>query len=308
MATSKALINLAAPQLSLVQRLSPVVAQHRKFLHGISQCPELKASDSNNEAAFRNAVSDYRQTLTDSWSDPDYRAPRIELPLPERAEDKSSQYDSSSAQLPQFTRYVHRLMPLVYRNDMQTLRGCRGDRDAVRNAPLIVDSLSFAEAVAAQASSSAKIVEACPLDDDTATIHAANYVRFLAFVLHVRSNTTMQVIPTLGIDLAWHAHMNHPASYAADTQALVGYIVDHKFGAEDLEGVDVAATRKRLRGLWSDHFGADAPNPYALKTGGDSSCSGGCNNGEPSSSGSWCLFGGSTSDSSGDSSCSSCGD
>jgi len=226
------------------------------------------------------AVRDYRQALNHCWADSTYIAPRAQLPCPQLASgdgDAVEQYGDASVHLAQFARYVHRLGPVKHRSDMASLATQHGKRDAVEALRLSIDAPAFVDAVVDQAKSSAKIVTTCAFaTHEVATVHAANYVRFLAFVQRIRAQTTTPVIPTLGIDLAWHAHMNHPASYAADTQALVGYIVDHKFGAEDLEGVDVEAARELLREMWVDQFGDQVPNPYAPTENDDGVCAVAC--------------------------------
>jgi hypothetical protein len=70
------------------------------------------------------------------------------------------------------------------------------------------------------------------------------------------------IVPSKGMDLAWHTHILDTGKYAADTEAVFGYFLNHfpYFGMRGDDDVTAwQAAGDRTRELFRAHFGTDMP-------------------------------------------------
>eukprot|EP01113_Clastostelium_recurvatum_P033307 TRINITY_DN4389_c0_g1_i2.p1 TRINITY_DN4389_c0_g1~~TRINITY_DN4389_c0_g1_i2.p1 ORF type:complete len:414 (-),score=101.43 TRINITY_DN4389_c0_g1_i2:62-1228(-) len=74
------------------------------------------------------------------------------------------------------------------------------------------------------------------------------YARFLLLMREYGQKHTL--VPTLGIDLMWHAHMTTPECYEADCQRIVGRFVNHD---DSIDEKSLAASLEVTSQLWNKH-------------------------------------------------------
>lgn len=123
------------------------------------------------------------------------------------------------------------------------------DEDRQRKANVA----SLVDAVTSQASFVRRVLRLGPRIINEAYIDRAvdRYCNFLALA---KENPGQMLVPTLDVDLIWHAHMLSPDDYAADCAALLGRPLSHdaSLGAEDL-----ARAFERTKDMW--HKRTDQP-------------------------------------------------
>jgi len=76
----------------------------------------------------------------------------------------------------------------------------------------------------------------------------AQYVLFLKLAQLKRGE---MIVPTLGIDMVWHAHMNHPDDYEAFTLKVCGFFLDH---SDDIPTQELEVQREATRKAWTAAF------------------------------------------------------
>eukprot|EP00754_Rhynchopus_humris_P001340 Rhum_TRINITY_DN10800_c0_g1::Rhum_TRINITY_DN10800_c0_g1_i1::g.40426::m.40426 len=87
---------------------------------------------------------------------------------------------------------------------------------------------------------------------EAATVKRLVY-RYKKFLLLSKKYPTTLVVPTLGIDLIWHAHMMHATKYAATTTALRGgALLDH---SDEVGDTSLEKSRSTTRALWNKEYG-----------------------------------------------------
>ena len=79
----------------------------------------------------------------------------------------------------------------------------------------------------------------------------------------------MMLVPTLGVDLAWHTHQMLPIRYKEECLALVGRFVNHDDSVEDTK---LEASMRHTTQLWEDAYGESAL-PLDRKNKRDRACS-----------------------------------
>ena len=132
-------------------------------------------------------------------------------------------------------------------------------------APVVVADVVLAAHKAAQRVAgrrsqdkfAARILALGPARVDPAWVERA-VARYGQFLLLARDNPGQVVVPTLDIDLVWHAHMLSPDDYADDCRAVVGRVLASfggpegvgaagAAGGEDDEAAAAARRRRRRR-------------------------------------------------------------
>eukprot|EP01113_Clastostelium_recurvatum_P033306 TRINITY_DN4389_c0_g1_i1.p1 TRINITY_DN4389_c0_g1~~TRINITY_DN4389_c0_g1_i1.p1 ORF type:complete len:355 (-),score=84.39 TRINITY_DN4389_c0_g1_i1:62-1126(-) len=78
------------------------------------------------------------------------------------------------------------------------------------------------------------------------------YARFLLLMREYGKKHTL--VPTLGIDLMWHAHMITPECYEADCKRIVGRFVNHD---DSIDEKSLAASLEVTSQLWNKHHNSE---------------------------------------------------
>ena len=106
------------------------------------------------------------------------------------------------------------------------------------------------------------------LSEDEISTSIDRYCKFLRLA---RDHPSVLLVPTLDIDLVWHAHMLHPAAYAHDCLAIVGRVFHHDDGDGMGAAEKLSQGLQKTAALWLAKYKEPyLPNSVAA----DSSCSG----------------------------------
>lgn len=73
---------------------------------------------------------------------------------------------------------------------------------------------------------------------------------YWAFLKLARDSKT-PVVPTMLIDIVWHAHMDHHTSYICDTKEIVGRILDHD---DTIPDEKLEEYRQETERLWQEKY------------------------------------------------------
>jgi len=101
-------------------------------------------------------------------------------------------------------------------------------------------------------------------DETNMPFHAAlpkSYERFLyLWAKYGQDEQGVCVLPTMALDLVWHAHQIHPLAYEQDCKRLVGLVVPHEpWPDRDTQSHLLEKCQSRTCELWEKEFGL-SPN------------------------------------------------
>uniref|UniRef100_A0A7S1QN65 Uncharacterized protein n=1 Tax=Alexandrium catenella TaxID=2925 RepID=A0A7S1QN65_ALECA len=77
--------------------------------------------------------------------------------------------------------------------------------------------------------------------------------RYSQFLALAKDNPGVILVPTLDVDLVWHAHMLSPADYQEDCQQLLGRLLSHN---DALAAGEIETSFKATKALWQQRFGS----------------------------------------------------
>lgn len=118
---------------------------------------------------------------------------------------------------------------------------------------------AIAQAIESQSPFVSKILNRPSLSGWRNTKHTEAFVRlavtrYVLFLNLARNrDDSFMLVPTLDIDLVWHAHMLSPADYERDTLAICGKVLSHRQHQHvSLERLQEG--RRRTRQVWQDTY------------------------------------------------------
>ena len=112
----------------------------------------------------------------------------------------------------------------------------------------------LADAVISQAAFVARVLRLGPRVVDRAYVARAAE-RYAGFLALARAHPGELLVPTLDVDLAWHAHMLSPRDYADDCAELLGRPLSHDAGIDSADlKVAFEATKERWRARHGERY------------------------------------------------------
>ena len=115
-------------------------------------------------------------------------------------------------------------------------------------------AVELADAVISQAAFVARVLRLGPRVVDKAYVARAAE-RYAGFLALARAHPGELLVPTLDVDLAWHAHMLSPRDYADDCAELLGRPLSHDAGIDSANlKVAFEATKERWRARHGEQY------------------------------------------------------
>ena len=136
-----------------------------------------------------------------------------------------------------FVGSVHKLRPVLFSKRSQRAPGDVG--------------FDLAAMVCRQVDTGKKMVEALPNPLDGEALGQL-VLRYEKFLLLSSASPKQVVVPTLILDVVWHAHMQHADSYCKTTLKLCGSVLDHN---DDIPDEQLERHRTKTRALWNKRYG-----------------------------------------------------
>lgn len=216
---------------NLTEELCDMVLDHRRFLIFIVNKSEF-ANPTGDSPASRfdvivRAMREYQTALLKGGA-------QSKTPLSKEA---------------LFAQHVHRLNPLRYRHDMNSLE---------RTGRVQLDLNAMHEMIERQLVTAAKMAVIGPTEE-TRKLLVKKYLQFLDLA---KAQRGQMVVPTLAIDMVWHAHMNHPRFYAEVTMKRCGFVLDHN---DDVPDDQLETHRATTRAAWNGRFKDPYDQPFQLQ-------------------------------------------
>jgi len=194
-------------------------------LDGIQAIPHLRAFDANNDGLISD--TERSQALTEWHGKYASASARWSKEFGERY--RPSSFEELGAR-----SYLHRL----------------GD-------PLLVEASKGAAAVMRQQQLQRRILTLGPKIITLAWLRAA-VDRYFGFLELARENPRILLVPTLDIDLIWHAHMLSPGDYRSDCDVVLGKLLKHN---DNVPAGELGSSFQHTQQLWEKKHG----KPYVAE-------------------------------------------
>eukprot|EP00658_Telonema_sp_P-2_P085774 TRINITY_DN9851_c0_g1_i3.p1 TRINITY_DN9851_c0_g1~~TRINITY_DN9851_c0_g1_i3.p1 ORF type:complete len:345 (+),score=82.96 TRINITY_DN9851_c0_g1_i3:231-1265(+) len=227
--------------------LDVYIRRHRRFLLQTlnhSKFKDQREAGGGMDEVIRPAIEEYRDAIIKLLH---AKTTIMAAPEKDRAAMAAAVPTVTLSPEALFVQHVHRLMPIQYRDEI-----IRADAPPPHGmSPFDCDRLH--RMVVRQVATARKMVNY----GMTAPLRVAmieDYNKFLALATIRKSGPTPTsfIVPTMAIDVVWHAHMGmNPKHYLNYTAEVCGFVLNHN---DEMSDEDLEQQRVVTKNLWESTF------------------------------------------------------